>query len=152
MEGRVAKKKIAQMGNIFAILGFLLIVASGVAQSVGIFYPGIMLLGFGTGIATVANLSLMYNLTVREEVGLYIGAWGFSNGLSRLVGLLLAGVVADLTTRISGNALNGYLIVFGIEALMLLIAAIMLHRIDVSAFRKNVEEPSYAEKVAVAVE
>ena len=152
MEGRVAKKKIAQVGNIFAILGFLLIVASGITRSLGMFYPGIMLLGFGTGIATVANLSLMYNLTVREEVGLYIGAWGFSNGLSRLVGLLMAGVVADLATRLSGDVLNGYLIVFSLEALMLFIAAIMLHRIDLNAFRNQVQEPTYMEKVAVAAE
>lgn len=152
MERRVEKKKIAQMGNIFAILGFLLIAVSGVARSLGIFYPGIMFLGFGTGIATVANLSLMYNLTVREEVGLYIGAWGFSNGLSRLVGLLMAGIVADVATKIFGNALNGYLIVFGLEALMLFIAAIMLYRIDVQAFQRKVNEPSFTEKVAVAAE
>ncbi len=149
MEGRVDKKKIAQMGNVFAILGFLLIMASGIARSVGIFYPGIMMLGFGTGIATVANLSLMYNLTVREEVGLYIGAWGFSNGLSRLIGLLMAGVVADLATRITGDELSGYLLVFGSEALMMFIAAIMLHRIDVQAFQKKVNEPSFSDKVAV---
>jgi len=152
MEGRVEKKKIAQMGNIFAILGFVLIVVSGIARSLDIFYTGIMLLGFGTGIATVANLSLMYNLTVREEVGLYIGAWGFSNGLSRLVGLLMAGVVADLATQFTGNVLNGYLIVFGLEALMLFIAAIMLYRIDVQAFQRKVSEPSFAEKVAIAAE
>lgn len=152
MEGRVAKKKIAQMGNFFAILGFVLIVASGVARSLSVFYPGIMLLGFGTGIATVSNLSLMYNLTIREEIGLYIGAWGFSNGLSRLVGLLMAGVVADLATRFTGNPLSGYLIVFSLEALMLFVAAIMLYRIDVAAFKRQVEEPSFVEQVAVTAE
>lgn len=152
MEGRVEKKKIAQMGNICAILGFLLIVASGMTRNLGIFYAGIMLLGFGTGIATVANLSLMYNLTVREEVGLYIGAWGFSNGLSRLVGLLMAGIVADLATQMTGNLLSGYLLVFGLEALMLFIAAIMLNRIDVSAFHKKAHDPSFVEKVAVVAD
>ena len=85
-------------------------------------------------------------------MGLYIGAWGFSNGLSRLVGLHMAGVVADLATRLSGDVLNGYLIVFSLEALMLFIAAIMLHRIDLNAFRNQVQEPSYIEKVAVAAE
>jgi BCD family chlorophyll transporter-like MFS transporter len=152
LEGRVAKKTIAQMGNLSALLGFVLIVVSGIAHSLSIFYVGIMLLGFGTGISTVANLSLMFDLTVREKIGLYIGAWGFSNGLSRLVGLLMAGMVADLATRFTGNVLNGYLLVFGIEALMLLIAAIMLYRIDVKAFQKQVDEPSYVEKVALAAE
>lgn len=149
MEGRVEKRKIAQLGNISAILGFLIIVVSGILQNLGIFYVGIMLLGFGTGIATVANLSLMYNLTVPEKVGLYIGAWGFSNGLSRLIGLLMAGVVADVATQITGDALHGYLLVFGLEALMLCIAAIMLYRIDVGAFQKKAHEPAFAEKVAV---
>jgi BCD family chlorophyll transporter-like MFS transporter len=152
MEGRVAKKKIAQMGNICALLGFLLIVVSGITRHLGIFYAGIMLLGFGTGIATVANLSLMFNLTVREEIGLYIGAWGFSNGLSRLTGLLMAGIVADVATNIAGNALSGYLVVFSIEALMLLIAAFMLYRIDVNAFHKRAHEPSVTDKVALAAE
>jgi BCD family chlorophyll transporter-like MFS transporter len=152
MERRVAKKKIAQMGNIFAILGFLFIVLSGMTRSLGTFYIGIMALGFGTGIATVANLSLMYNLTVREEVGLYIGAWGFSNGLSRGLGLLMAGVVADLATKVTGNSLSGYLLVFGLEALMMFLSAIMLYRLNVQAFQKQVYEPSFAEKAALAAE
>ena len=111
-----------------------------------------MLLGFGTGISTIANLSLMFDLTVAGKVGLYIGAWGFSNGLSRLIGLLMAGVVADVATQVTGDALNGYLVVFGIEALMLFIAAIMLYRIDVEAFKNKVEEPSFVEKVALATD
>ena len=152
MERRVEKKKIAQMGNIFAIFGFLLIMASGVTRSLVIFYVGIMFLGFGTGIATVANLSLMYNLTVREEIGLYIGAWGFSNGLSRGLGLLMAGIVADLATQFTGNLLSGYLLVFGLEALMLVIAAFMLYRIDVSAFQKRAHEPAFVDKIAVTAD
>jgi BCD family chlorophyll transporter-like MFS transporter len=92
----------------------------------------------------------MFDLTVAGKVGLYIGAWGFSNGMSRLTGLLLAGVVADAATQITGQAMTGYIVVFGIEALMLLIAAIMLTRIDVQAFKNKVEEPSFVDKVALA--
>jgi hypothetical protein len=57
-----------------------------------------------------------------------------------------------VVTQATGVALSGYLVVFSIEALMLLIAAIMLYRIDVKAFQKQVHEPSYAEKVALAAE
>jgi len=95
---------------------------------------------------------LMFNMTVREEIGLYIGAWGFSNGLSRLVGLLMAGVVADLATKFTGNALSGYLLVFGIEALMIIIAAILLYRIDVGAFQKQAHDPAFVDKVALAAD
>src|SRR5690349_20067784 len=142
LEGRMAKKTIAQMGNLGALAGFVLIIVSGLMGSLSTFYLGLTLLGFGTGFSTVANLSLMFDLTMPQHVGLYIGAWGFSNGLSRLIGLLMAGIVADTATKITGSEMNGYLIVFGIEALMLAIASILLLRIDVTSFKKLAEEPS----------
>ena len=152
LEGRAPKKIIAQTGNLGALAGFLLILSSGLTRRAEVFYPGIMLLGFGTGISTIANLSLMLDLTVAGKVGLYIGAWCFSNGLSRLTGLLMAGIVADVATKISGSALNGYLVVFGLEASMLLVAALMLHRIDVRAFVKQARQPTFVEKAALAAE
>ncbi len=152
LEGRVAKRTVAQFGNIGALFGFVTIVISGLIASKYIFYIGITLLGLGTGLSTVANLSIMFDLTVPSMVGLYIGVWGFSNALSRLTGNLLGGVVFDVLKSATGSALTGYLVVFSIEALMLLIAALMLYRIDVNAFRRQVEEPSFVEKVAIVAE
>jgi BCD family chlorophyll transporter-like MFS transporter len=152
LEGRVTKRLVAQLGNTGALLGFITIVISGILINQSVFYTGVILLGIGTGLSTVANLSLMFDLTVPGMVGLYIGAWGFSNALSRLVGSVLGGVVRDVVTQVTGDALSGYLVVFGIEAAMLLIATIMLYRINVNAFRRQVEEPSFAEKVAMAAE
>jgi MFS transporter, BCD family, chlorophyll transporter len=152
MEGRVSKRLVAQLGNTGALLGFIVIVISGILINKSVFYTGVTLLGIGTGLSTVANLSLMFDLTIPGMVGLYIGAWGFSNALSRLVGSILGGVVRDVVTQATGLALSGYLVVFGIEAFMLFIATIMLYRINVNAFRKQVEEPSFVEKVAIAAE
>ena len=152
LEGRVSKRLVAQFGNTGALLGFVVIVISGTLVDQNIFYAGVTLLGIGTGLSTVANLSLMFDLTMPGMVGLYIGAWGFSNALSRLTGSILAGVVRDVVTQATGQALSGYLVVFSIEALMLFVAAFMLYRIDVNAFRKQIEEPSYVEKVALAAE
>ena len=152
MEGRVSKRLVAQLGNTGALLGFIVIVISGILINKSVFYTGVTLLGIGTGLSTVANLSLMFDLTIPGMVGLYIGAWGFSNALSRLVGSILGGVVRDVVTQATGLALSGYLVVFSIEAFMLFIATILLYRINVNAFRKQVEEPSFAEKVAIAAE
>lgn len=152
LDGRIKKKYVAQSGNFGALIGLLTIIFSGLTASVNVFYLGITLLGFGTGISTIANLSLMFDLTVPEKVGLYIGAWGFSNGLSRLIGLLMAGLVADLATQITGSSLTGYLLVFGLEALMLFTAAVMLYRIDVRAFQKKAHDPAFVDKVAMISE
>ncbi|MBI5944965.1 MAG: BCD family MFS transporter [Chloroflexi bacterium] len=152
LEGRVAKKTVAQFGNIGALAGFVVIVVSGLMRSTNIFYSGVMLLGLGTGLSTVANLSLMFDFTMPGMVGLYIGAWGFSNALSRLTGSILGGVMRDVVNQATGTALSGYLVVFTLEALMLLVAAIMLTRLDIQKFKKGVEEPSFVEKVALAAE
>ncbi len=152
LEGRVSKRLVAQLGNTGALLGFIVIVISGILIDKTVFYTGVTLLGIGTGLSTVSNLSLMFDLTIPGMVGLYIGAWGFSNALSRLVGSILGGAVRDVVTQVTGQALTGYLIVFSIEALLLLIATILLYRINVNAFRKQVQEPSFVEKVAIAAE
>ena len=160
LERRVSKRIVAQAGNLGALAGFVVILLSGFFQSLSIFYAGVTLLGIGTGLSTVANLSLMFDLTVAGNVGLYIGAWGFSNALSRLTGSLLGGIVRDGVTQVAGvvlsgskyQALSGYMVVFGIEALMLGAAAVLLARIDVSAFKQKAVEPSFAEKVALAAE
>jgi len=152
LEGRVSKRIVAQVGNISALIGFIVIVISGILGNKEIFYIGITILGLGTGLCTVANLSLMFDFTVPGLVGLYIGAWGFSNAISRLTGNLLGGVVFDVLKRATGSALTGYLVVFTIEGLLLLIAALMLNRIDVSAFQKQAHEPSFTEKVALVAD
>jgi len=150
LERRLPRKQVAQIGNLSALGGFLIILGSGVIASKSIFWLGVVLLGAGTGLATVANLALMFDLTLPGYTGLFIGAWGVSNALSRLVGTLLAGVVRDAVTGLTHNLIGGYLVVFGIEAAMLALAVYMLIRIDVESFHKQVEAPSVLERVALS--
>ncbi len=150
LERFLPRKWVAQIGNLLALGGFLIILASGIFASVSVFWVGVILLGAGTGLATVANLALMFDLTLPGYIGLFIGAWGVSNALSRLVGTLMAGVVRDGVTALTHNLIAGYLVVFGIEASMLAVAVFMLTRIDVESFHKQVEAPSVLERVALA--
>jgi len=149
LDARWNRRRVAQGGNIGALLGFLLIIASGMTASRGVFYSGVTLLGFGTGISTVANLALMFELTLPGSVGLFIGAWGIANAMSRLVGNLLSGVVRDVATALSGNAIFGYLLVFGLEAAMLVAAIFLFTRLDVSSFHRQVQEPDIYERIGV---
>jgi BCD family chlorophyll transporter-like MFS transporter len=149
LDARWNRRRVAQGGNIGALLGFLLIIASGMTASRSVFYSGVTLLGFGTGISTVANLALMFELTLPGSVGLFIGAWGIANAMSRLAGNLLSGVVRDVATALSGNAIFGYLLVFGLEAAMLVAAIFLFTRLDVSSFHRQVQEPDIYERIGV---
>jgi BCD family chlorophyll transporter-like MFS transporter len=151
-EGRVEKRKVAQAGGLLAFVGFLFIAISGMILSKSVFYTGVVLLGIGSGLSTVSNLSLMLDMTTADKVGLFIGAWGMANAFSRLVGTILGGVVRDLATQIAQSPLAGYILVFVIEAGLLLLSLLLLRRIDVKAFRRQMGQPSLVERAAMASE
>lgn len=143
----MSKKRGAMLGGSLAATGLLLIAASAMIHTAALFIPGILLLGFGTGIATTTNLALMLDMTTSEQVGLFIGAWGVADALARGVGTLLGGVMRDVIGTISGNMTSGYVSVFLIEALLLGISLVLLQRIDVTAFRGR--QPTLTELVAI---
>jgi BCD family chlorophyll transporter-like MFS transporter len=143
----LSKKTGALIGTLIATAGLLLIAASGLLDLEALFVPGIAALGFGTGIATSANLALMLDMTTPEQVGLFIGAWGLADALARGAGMLLGGVVRDLVSGATGNPSSGYITVFLIEAIMLAGSLLLLRAIDVSAFRSR--QPTLTELLAL---
>jgi BCD family chlorophyll transporter-like MFS transporter len=152
MERRVGKRRVARWGAWTALGGLLLIALSGLVARRGVFYGGVVLLGLGTGLSTVANLSLMLDMTVASQVGLFIGAWGVAEALARWVGSILGGAVRDLVTQVAQNAVIGYVTVFGIEAGLLLVSLLLLRRIDVGAFREQAERQTLVERAALVGE
>ena len=152
LEQRLSKRGVALTGGAIALLGFLLIILSGFVLSLPVFYTGVILLGAGTGLSTVSNLSLMLDMTTPGSVGLYIGAWGMANAFSRLTGSLLSGIVRDLVTQVS-SPLLGYLSVFSILAVFMLVSLLLLQRVDVSLFQRRAQsELSLIERAALASE
>ena len=149
LERRFSRRVVAQIGNLGALAGFLLILFGGGIHSSALFLGGVVLLGAGTGLSTVANLALMFDLTLPGQTGLYIGAWGFSNALSRLTGSVLGGAVRDLVSLTSANPLAGYMVVSSIESILLLVAILLLGRINVQAFRHAAETPPAIERAAL---
>jgi BCD family chlorophyll transporter-like MFS transporter len=151
LEGRLPKKTIARAGGWSAVFGFIFIALSGPLQNPSLFYAGIILLGFGTGLSTVSNLGIMLDMTLVGSVGMFIGLWGMASAASRLTGSLLGGALRDLITQVSQDPLTGYLVVFVIEAAFLLVSLSMLRRIDVEAFHQDSQnELDLAERAAIA--
>jgi BCD family chlorophyll transporter-like MFS transporter len=151
LERRFTKRRVAQGSAIGGIFAFALIAASGLATSTSLFYTGVVLLGLATGLSTVSNLSLMLDMTT-GQVGLFIGAWGVANALSRLIGNVLGGVVRDTITFLANSPIAGYVTVFLIEGLLLAVSLLLLRRIDVGRFRSRAQEMSVVERAALGGE
>jgi BCD family chlorophyll transporter-like MFS transporter len=144
------KRGVAYLGGIGALSGFILIAVSGMLRQSGVFYAGVVLLGTGTGLATVSNLSLMLDMTAVGNVGLFMGAWGVADALSRLAGSVMGGAVRDVITQFAANPVAGYVAVFGIEAAMLVASLMLLRWIDSRAFQRSVEgTTTLAERAAL---
>jgi BCD family chlorophyll transporter-like MFS transporter len=152
LENRIGKRRVAQIGGVNALLGFILIATSGYLGSQSVFYTGVVFLGVGTGLSTVSNLSLMLDMTTASNVGLFIGAWGVANAMSRFIGTILGGVVRDVVALTTQSPVGAYVVVFVIEAILLLVSLFMLRWVDVSAFKRNAQEPSLVERAALATE
>lgn len=149
LEGRVGKRTLIVTGSWGAALAFVTLVVSGVLANTSLFYLGVMLLGLATGLSTVSNLSLMLDMTTATGVGLFIGAWGMADAFARLTGNVLGGVVRDLVTQISRDPLAGYLVVFGVEAVLLIVSLALLRQINVKAFQSQTESSSLVERAAL---
>jgi MFS transporter, BCD family, chlorophyll transporter len=152
LERRVAKRKVAFWGGWVALAGFVLIAFSGLLLNQVVFYTGVVLLGLGTGLSTVSNLSLMLDMTAPGKVGLFIGAWGMANAISRLAGSIVGGAMRDILSQILQSPVTAYVIVFGFLAALLLASLVLLSRIDVSAFREKTQETPLVERVALAAD
>lgn len=144
------KKQGAALGGVIATVGLLVIGLSGSLEWELLFRPGIAILGFGTGIATSTNLALMLDMTTAEQAGLFIGAWGVADAVSRGLGLFLGSTVRDLVTFASSNATLGYVVVFYLEAGCLLASLLLLSQIDVARFRSR--QPDLIELAALSAD
>ncbi|NPV75231.1 MAG: BCD family MFS transporter [Anaerolineae bacterium] len=147
LEGRFSKRTVAQFSAWVAISGFVLIAASGFLADRNIFYLGVILLGVGTGLSTVSNLSLMFDMTT-SKVGLFIGAWGMASAAARLIGTMMSGIVRDLVSQAAQNAIAGYSTVFIIEVGILLFSLALLRQVDVAQFRQQTQKVSLSERAA----
>lgn len=152
LEGKIAKRSIVRFGGLSAIAAFGVIIISGMILSKSLFYSGVVLLGLATGVASVSNLSLMLDMTVEGRVGMFMGAWGMADSFARLTGSVMSGAVRDLVSQMAANPVIGYLVVFALQAGMLVISLFLLGRIDVGLFRQEASSLSVVERAAIASE
>jgi BCD family chlorophyll transporter-like MFS transporter len=135
IEKRTNKRLVANIGSWGAVAAFLFIGGSGLIGSTAVFYLGVVVLGLAIGFSTVANHSLMLDMTTAQNVGLFIGAWGMANALARLVGSVTGGAVLDTMSILTGDRIVAYVIVFGLKTGFLLVSLYLLRSLSIQKFQ-----------------
>lgn len=136
---RLGKKRSANIGAVVAAIAFSLISITGLMGQISAFTGSIFLLGVGGGLMTLSNLSFMLDMTLPQAAGLYVGAWGVANFAGQAVGGIASGILRDVIYAATGDLLLGYVAVFAIEVVGLLVALWMFRSITVEEFRRQAE-------------
>ncbi|MEO1164636.1 MAG: BCD family MFS transporter [Chloroflexota bacterium] len=129
------KRYIAIVGCVGTALGYAALAMAALTTTQAWVTPALVFMGFFTGFFNVGALSMMMDMTVEGATGLYMGLWGmaqaFGNGSSAIVG-------GALHTGLIGSGLlageTAYFVIFGIEAVGMIVASVLVVNLSVSAF------------------
>lgn len=132
----VSKKTVAVVGGVGIALGLGVISMASLTYNASLVSPGLFLMGVSTGLFDFGAMSLMMDMTVEGYAGLYMGMWGLSQGLGQglansISGALHTGLIE--TQLMTPSAAYGA--IYGGEAIVMILAIIVLRSINVQEFK-----------------
>ena len=137
---RMGNVRTAQLGAIFATTALALMLLSVPWQFLEGFQLAVMLFGLSLGICIHASFTLMFSFVEPGKVGLLLGIWGalyaYSRGLATMSG---GGLLTLFKTLNPDDVFGSYGSVFGLQIARFLVAAVLMHRLDVDGFRRDIQ-------------
>ena len=125
---RIGRKRLVAISGVAAAVGTLVLV---LAPSMTVIYVGGCIIGAATGMFFTTNWALGTDVVPKEEAGRYLGISNLAGAGAGAVGAYIGGPIADFFTgRIPQSPGLGYLLIFAIYAVLFLISAIVLIRVQ----------------------
>ncbi|HEY9689585.1 MAG TPA: BCD family MFS transporter [Coleofasciculaceae cyanobacterium] len=147
---RLGKQRTAKLGAVLTIAALGLIILAGFSQNPD---PAVLganpaalkaavgMFGLASGIVTTGALTLMLDLTAAETAGTFIGAWGLAQALAKAVSTWLGGLIYQrVGLALFGQPLYGFATVFGVQALMMVVAIGLLWWVNVREFKTDSQQ------------
>ena len=137
---RLGKKNTARLGCLMVALTMGVVILAGFSANPKFLEWGLLLFGLASGTTTTGAISLMLDLTAAETAGTFIGAWGLAQAMARAIATVLGGVVLDLGRSIFPNLVLAYGLVFGLQAIGMVVAVGLLSRVNVAEFQADAKD------------
>jgi MFS transporter, BCD family, chlorophyll transporter len=127
--------RLAGLGAVVGIAAFLMALFAAPLAAPTLLFAGAAGIGFGTGLFSVGTMIAAMGLAQRGGTGLALGAWGAVQASGAGLGIALGGLIRDgvayaAVHQALGAALadraTGYLLVYGLEIALLLVALVVL--------------------------
>ena len=138
---RLGSQRTALLGGLLSACFVVLMVVAGAVGSESLFRWALALFGYSAGVSTNASLTLMLGLTSPLMAGTFIGVWGLAQAYARGLATISGGGLLSLFGVFSGgqNSFAAYASVFIVQAVGLLIAGVLLLRVDTNLFQQRVQ-------------
>ncbi|MEL6327691.1 MAG: BCD family MFS transporter [Cyanobacteria bacterium J06626_23] len=147
---KLGKKRTIKVGCLWAAFCLTLLIVVGLTREPGLLKGAVFCFGLASGVLTTGSILLMLDLTVAEVAGTFIGAWGLAQAMARggatfLGGGLLSlgkGIIEGVTQAplAEENSLPAYALVFGVQAVGMLVAIALLSRVNIREFQVNAKD------------
>ncbi len=137
---RLGKQRTTKLGCLLVAACFILVILAGFTRAQALLQISMIVLGLGFGVTTNGAVSLMLDLTAAETAGTFIGAWGLAQAVAQATATVAGGALLDLGKQLFDLPVLAYGLVFGLEAIGMLLAVWFLGRVDVSEFRTNAKQ------------
>lgn len=126
---------IARWGLIFMGIGMGMIALESFLVDANLIIWALAIFGGGFGVYTFGSLSLMAVMASDEDAGAYLGLWTISILVFKGLGTFLGGAMRDLFLLVLGfSGSIAYGVAFGLAAVGLFTAVVILSRLDVESF------------------
>lgn len=142
--------KLMRIGIVLSILVFVGLIVMGMTGNASAFKGLVFVMGLGTGMAGAGMLSGVVSFTTPIRAGMLMGVWGVANMVGHAFGNLLGGTIVDVMRLTTGSALIAYSTLFGMEAVMLIVALYLSTRLDVNSSQASAEEREFVSVSASA--
>jgi BCD family chlorophyll transporter-like MFS transporter len=134
---KLGKQSTTRLGCFLVAVGAILLLLSGFTRNPSLLQGSTLLFGFAAGITTTGAISLMLDLTAAETAGTFIGAWGLAQAWARGLATVTGGAVLDIGKTLFGTSPFSYGLVFAVQALAMVLAVVLLRRVNVQEFITN---------------
>ncbi|EFO79829.1 PUCC protein [Oscillochloris trichoides DG-6] len=132
----IAKKTIASIGGAGIALGLSVIAVASLTHQAALITPALLLMGLAIGFFNVGSLSMMMEMTIEGQAGLYMGMWGMAQGLGNgLANVVSGALVTVLMEQLGVSYSLGYAMIFGFEAMLMVAAIFILRGVSVQEFK-----------------
>ncbi|HEY9764005.1 MAG TPA: BCD family MFS transporter [Trichocoleus sp.] len=148
---RIGKKRTVTYGCLWAALCLVFLALSGTTGQPALLMMAVFCFGLASGVLTLGAIVLMLDLTVAETAGTFIGAWGLAQAMARGSATVLGGGVLDVGKALvrtfplaeassTTQFLPAYALVFLTQAAGMILAVVLLRRVNIQEFQANAKD------------